>query len=184
MPLSCSTGWPAHPTTFGDKNDTVWIWHRLYLHAQPPRSGLAHEVPQGFRRRKHLASYAKSALPKSLVILSVVWRAFYAKRSRRTCGSGCGLCRQLWDTSLEGNQYNRPGTEGMTLPCSPGPESHRLSGFLLCRNYSGAVMPRSCSTFGLASSTASRLWQAAQSWVIDVPSFAEWSPSWQRKQPG
>ena len=31
---------------------------------------------------------------------------------------------------------------------------------------------------------ASRLWQALQSWVMELPSLALWLPSWQRKQPG
>jgi hypothetical protein len=48
----------------------------------------------------------------------------------------------------------------------------------------GVVIPRSVSTFGFFSSTASRLWHAAQSCVIAVPFCAMWSPSWQRKQPG
>ena len=34
-------------------------------------------------------------------------------------------------------------------------------------------MPRSASTLGLASSTASRLWQAAQSCVMVLPSLAD-----------
>lgn len=45
-------------------------------------------------------------------------------------------------------------------------------------------MPRSVSCLGLASSTATRLWQVVQSIVIDLPSLALWLPSWQRKQPG
>jgi hypothetical protein len=48
----------------------------------------------------------------------------------------------------------------------------------------GVVIPRSVNTFGFFSSTASKLWHAAQSCVIAVPFCAVWSPSWQRKQPG
>ena len=38
-------------------------------------------------------------------------------------------------------------------------------------------IPRSESTLGLASSTTNKLWQAAQSWVILLPSLAVCSPS-------
>ena len=31
---------------------------------------------------------------------------------------------------------------------------------------------------------ASRLWQALQSCVMELPFLALWPPSWQRKQPG
>src|ERR1017187_8001755 len=44
-------------------------------------------------------------------------------------------------------------------------------------------MPKSDSTLGLDSSTARRLWQAAQSWVMLVPFFEACSPSCPRKQP-
>ena len=45
-------------------------------------------------------------------------------------------------------------------------------------------IPRSVSTLGFLSSTASRLWQTLQSFVSVFPLFDTWFPSWQRKHPG
>ncbi len=44
--------------------------------------------------------------------------------------------------------------------------------------------PISLNSLGLDSSTARRLWHAAQSLVMVLPSLEVWLPSWQRKQPG